>query len=325
MVRLYFSVFLLCVLSVSAFSQERDSLTVIPTVDGWTVHHRVQKGETIFMLARRYHVPPAILAEVNGLTYQDGLKDRATVIVPVGSYNLQTVAPKAESRPLYYRVKGDDNLYRVARQAQVPQKTLQSWNNLPEPTVTAGKTLLVGWLLIDASQAVSTTTNNVVTTPAVIPATKPAQNAIKPVQNTTVIPKSAPPPSPVTIVQQPTAIIDTVQNVDTLVAKPAEGLEQQYIDQTAEGANVVTETGTAAFFPSSGKGPLYAFHNMAPRGSIIKVHNPGTDQTVYVKVLGPLPGTKQYANAIIGISGAARAALGVKDSRAWCELSYAGY
>jgi hypothetical protein len=106
-------------------------------------------------------------------------------------------------------------------------------------------------------------------------------------------------------------------------------MEQAFQDQTAGGTMVTTEKGAAAFFPAGGgtiKGVHYAFHNSAPRGSVARVHNPGTGRTVYVKVLGPMPNTKQYAGAIIGVSGAAKAQLGVRgDARAWCEVSYAGY
>jgi hypothetical protein len=56
---------------------------------------------------------------------------------------------------------------------------------------------------------------------------------------------------------------------------------------------------------------------------VVKVFNPGSGKTIYVKVLGPLPDTKLYANSIIGISSGAKEALGVTDNRTWCELSYA--
>ena len=67
----------------------------------------------------------------------------------------------------------------------------------------------------------------------------------------------------------------------------------------------------------------FALHGTAPKGTIIKVYNPGTDKQVFVKVIGTLPGTKQYYNSIIGIAGGAKDVLGVTDEKAWCELKYA--
>jgi LysM repeat protein len=98
-----------------------------------------------------------------------------------------------------------------------------------------------------------------------------------------------------------------------------------YLTQTGNEANITEEKGTAVFYEAIGRatGPYYAFHNGTSRGTIIKVYNPGNGKTIYVKVMGPLPDTKQYYNATIGISGTAKAALGVTDSRAWCELKFA--
>jgi len=102
------------------------------------------------------------------------------------------------------------------------------------------------------------------------------------------------------------------------------GLDTTYKRQTNNGTDVLTEKGTAVFFDKPGKNTVYyAFHNTASRGSVIKVYNPGTDKTIYVKVLGPIPDTKQFANCIIGITSAAREALGITDTKAWCELTYA--
>lgn len=110
---------------------------------------------------------------------------------------------------------------------------------------------------------------------------------------------------------------------DTGKIKVPGALDSVYNVQTNNGSNVLTEKGTAVFFEKAGKNNVYyAFHNATQRGAIIKVVNPGTGKTIYVKVLGPIPDTKLYANAIIGICSAAKEALGVTDTKTWCELSY---
>jgi hypothetical protein len=100
-------------------------------------------------------------------------------------------------------------------------------------------------------------------------------------------------------------------------------LDSLYNAQTRNGTNVISEKGTAVFFEKAGNSKIYyAFHNTTPRGAVIKVTNPGTGRTVYVKVLGPIPDTKLYANSVIGISSTAKDALGINDAKAWVELSY---
>ena len=102
------------------------------------------------------------------------------------------------------------------------------------------------------------------------------------------------------------------------------GLEDAYNQATANGANVLTEKGTAVFFEKPGKNNMYfAFHNTMPRNTIIKVTNPGNNKAVLVKVIGPIPDTKNFSGSIIGISNAAREDLGLQsDTRAWVELTY---
>jgi LysM repeat protein len=110
---------------------------------------------------------------------------------------------------------------------------------------------------------------------------------------------------------------------DTTVKHSNAELEAEYIQQTNSGVDAITEKGPAVFFEKESKtGVFYAFHNNTPRGTIIKVVNPGNGKSVYVKVIGAMPQTKQYANSVIGISSAARVELGAEESKLWCELSY---
>jgi hypothetical protein len=110
--------------------------------------------------------------------------------------------------------------------------------------------------------------------------------------------------------------------VDTLTE-----IEKEYMAQTSNGQNLTEEKGAVAFFNSTGKAKgseaYYAFYNGASKGTVIKVTNPGTETTIFVRVLGPLPATKQYHNAVMGLGSLAKAALGVTDNRAWCELKHA--
>jgi hypothetical protein len=119
-------------------------------------------------------------------------------------------------------------------------------------------------------------------------------------------------------------IPQTVVGTDTVVML-SEG-ERQFLEQTRDGLYVSEERGTAAFFKRAGQsanGIYFAFHNTAKRGTIIKVHNPGTEKTVYAKVIGPVPTTANFHKASIGISADAMRALDVRQEKAWVEISYA--
>lgn len=290
--------FTLC--SFTSFAQD-DSLFVMARGDGWMIPHKIVPGETVFILARRYHVPLAILAGANGLNYQTGLSENATIYIPLASYNQVKDEPSQATlaRPLYYHAKGGDDLYRISRNSNVQQRTIQQWNSLNGNDVTAGQTLFVGWVAYDASQ---------VAFPAPVPT--PA--------TTNVIPaKPVASPDTMTNIVKP--------NVDTARPTAATEFENLYNTQTGDNTNITTEKGPAVFFDMPGKAgnTYYAFHNITPRGTIIKVSNPGNGKTIYVKVIGPLPETKLYANSLIGISGAAKAALSDgAEEKVWCELSF---
>ena len=58
---------------------------------------------------------------------------------------------------------------------------------------------------------------------------------------------------------------------------------------------------------------------------VMQVRNLNNGRTIYVKILGPLPDTKQYAGCVLGLSSGAKGALGVRETKAFCEMSYAGY
>jgi len=100
-------------------------------------------------------------------------------------------------------------------------------------------------------------------------------------------------------------------------------LDSLYNAQTRNGTNTISEKGTVAFFEKvSKKNVFYAFHNTTARGTVIKVTDLGTGKYIFAKVIGPIPDTKLYANSILGLSSGAKDALGVTDSKLWCELSY---
>ncbi len=120
-------------------------------------------------------------------------------------------------------------------------------------------------------------------------------------------------------VQQTMPIRDSVMVIRKLP------LQNEWETQTAYGASAVTEKATAGFFSTGKGGGIYAFHNVAPRGSILQVRNLNNEHIVYVKVLGPMPVTKQLKGCNLALSNAAKVALDVRDFKAYCEISYQGY
>jgi len=252
-----------------------------------------------------------MLADANGVSYNGDLTGKASMKIPIGAYNQAPVPVNMnEARAVYYRVNGDESLHQIGKRAGVQQYKLQELNHLSDNSIKPGQTLLTGYILYDATELPVVTNSK-------IPAAANAKNT--PV-NTTASPKTTVINSQQ--VASPVAQNDTSKAADTGMSKG----ERLYLEQTNNGQNVMTEKGPAAFFPmSSGSGVYLAFHNTVPKGTIVRVHNPGNGKDVYVKIIGQLPANKKFYNTVIGISNRARAELGTVEQRLWVELNYAGY
>lgn len=304
MVRLVL-IILLVFLSVDVNAQTRvmkgnsgaDTLEVVFHKDVFAIEHHVKAGETLFQLSTYYHVPPAILTGANGMSYQSQISPGTILYIPFGAYNQAKNVNKnrADVKPLKYKVRKYDNLYRLAHLAGVQQKKMQQWNGMSDNYIEEGMQLFVGWILYSDSKQSATVVNKAAST----------KNRYE------YITQDDP---NVTIIRIPAK--DTTPEI-----------QKKYNLQTRDELVVTEEKGSAVFFENKGKlsgtNTYFAFHNTAKPGTIIKVYNPGTDKTVYVKVLGPIPNTKMYYNSIIGISNGAKSALLVTEDKAWCELKYA--
>ena len=66
-----------------------------------------------------------------------------------------------------------------------------------------------------------------------------------------------------------------------------------------------------------------ALHKVAPVGTIIKVTNPMTRKSIFVKVVGSFPETEETKNAVVVISKSAAGLIGALDPHFRVELSYA--
>ena len=66
-----------------------------------------------------------------------------------------------------------------------------------------------------------------------------------------------------------------------------------------------------------------ALHRLAPVGTVIKVTNPMTKKSIFVKVVGSFPETAETKNAVLVISKSAALLIGAIDPHFRVELSYA--
>lgn len=314
MTRRYFLFALLFFFGFVPVLQAQDTLWVLQQDNKPYLLHKVKRGEDLFLLSKRYSVPPAVLADRNDVTYQDGLKPGRQFQIPVDKYNYIRIEGMVDSRPLYYRAEEEDNLHSVSRMFNVSQGTIQRWNHMDDAEVTANEVLLVGWIAYDKAQKPFA--------PVAVPVLKPDTplvKTVKPKPNILIPKKDKPAAKPV----KDTVVKNNIADDTDDEEREESALEKQFKEENGS-INLTEESGAAVFYAlkSAPAGVYYAFHNMARKGSVIKIMNPANHKIIFAKVIGPIPKLKEYHNAILGLSSNAAQALGAQDKRMFCKLKY---
>ena len=106
-------------------------------------YHRVEYGESLSSIARKYHTSTGVIEEANNLdSDSDGVTVGSKLIIPIApgqSGDTMAYSKKATR----YKVRKGDTLGSIADDFQVPLEKLRKWNHLKGNTVAAGRTLLI--------------------------------------------------------------------------------------------------------------------------------------------------------------------------------------
>ena len=100
--------------------------------------HRVESGDTLTSIAKKYRVTPAAIADANGLDRDEALTPGEKLIIPA------TRPPEeAKSRLVRYRVRKGDTLGGIADQFSVTSEQIRKWNGLKAAKVSRGMVLRI--------------------------------------------------------------------------------------------------------------------------------------------------------------------------------------
>ncbi len=155
-----FLTILFCFVLTVSFARSSDSLFAVSLNNKWALAHHVKAGETLFSIAGKYHVPPAVLADANNVALQSVPAAGKTLYIPLGAFNHLTAAPSVDRQaiPFYYKVSVGEDLSDIARMAGVMQKNIQEWNGLADNDPDVGTTLKVGWVQFSGQEKPVATT-----------------------------------------------------------------------------------------------------------------------------------------------------------------------
>ena len=100
--------------------------------------HRVEAGDTLTSLAKKYHVTAPSIAAANSLGRSDVLSPGDKLIIPASQ-----PAGEMKSRLVRYRVRKGDTLGGIADQFSVNPDEIRKWNSLKSARVSRGMVLRV--------------------------------------------------------------------------------------------------------------------------------------------------------------------------------------
>ena len=257
-----------------------DSLR-LETKNGVTVIvHRVEKGETLSAISRRYGAPLGSVYK-NNPGAEKGINAGQEVRIPYEGKVIpsKSVPPSPKvsspggSKPQsdqIHVVSEKETLYSISRKYQVKVDDIIRWNQLSGSSVRSGQKLIIKTSEQKISEEKSA--------PPSIVKEVPDEKA----------PAAEPSKAPVVIVKQPPqpeALAEAEKN----------------------------ESGYALLYERSGDGRKYlAYHRTIPEGTVIRVRNKDNKKEIFVRVAGKLPETES-SDVLIRISRAAWEKLGGAD------------
>lgn len=101
--------------------------------------HRVEEGESLSGIARKYRLQANAIAEANGIEAGTELLVGQKLIIPATA----TAAREGLGKLVHYRVRRGDTLQLIAEQYSVSVEDLKSWNRIQGERVARGVTLKI--------------------------------------------------------------------------------------------------------------------------------------------------------------------------------------
>lgn len=338
---------------LSFFSPEikRDSIG-IETINGKVfIVHKVDAGETLYAISKRYGVTVEQIVTQNP-TADAGLEIEQILKVPY----VPRVA-KSSVQGKKHIVAEKETLYSISRLYGVTVEDLKKWNNLTENGLSLGQELeikntntlaasSINQLEVKSAKTVHTVAaketmfsitrqygitveqlsewNSLQTDELKIGQTlfvsQPANSKQNPTQTITQVQTQTNP-----ITQQQTPVIEkmVVPVTVPVVTPPVEKTTTIKISESVSGTDEIRETGLAELIEGTdGNRKYLALHRTAPSGTILKIKNEMNNREVFVRVMGKLPETAPNDKLVIKISKSAYDKLGAIDSRFRVEVTY---
>ena len=105
-------------------------------------YHKVDSGDTLASIARKYHTTERAIASANDLAGQE-LRADSKLVIPMNGPVPSEKAVAYSKRPTRYKVRKGDTVLSVADDFGVPPESLRRWNRLKGNQLRRGRLLVI--------------------------------------------------------------------------------------------------------------------------------------------------------------------------------------
>ena len=118
--------------------------SIPPDMRVWWRLHKVESGDTLMSVARRYHTTARAIAQNNQLDLSADLEPGSKLVVPVApGRHAAGEAQTYAKRLTVYRVRKGDTVQRVADNLGIPPTVIRRWNRLKGDSLAGRRVLYV--------------------------------------------------------------------------------------------------------------------------------------------------------------------------------------
>lgn len=266
------------------------------------IFYSVQNEQDLISFASNYRVPTYRLANLNNMDLRDSLWSKQTIKLPILRTNIKKQIEEGQSYfTLYKKIYDKDDLNELKKKLQVSNFILMNLNKVDKVEDLINQTAIIGYIVQAEKKQKKTEKQK--------PLAKTDTNAKDNLSHK--------------VVQDNKNFNLLYRLPDSIAISELINEEMRLFQMQEKERHIQQQNGGAVFFKSRNNSKtIYAFHNEAARGSIIKIVNPANNKEIYAKVIGKVPPTEQYRNAILGLSGNGAEGLEAKDMRLFVKIYF---